>query len=253
MKDKRIITMYLLGTFLLTYIMWGTILICNRFGFLKVGSIGFWLIYPVGGLASTFFGAYLSKASGKVRSFKALFFEAIKLKSYPKNYFFILVLFVVYFGVPFILGTVKNTAPLYIGLLYIFQMIFFGGLEEIGWRYTFQPALERHIPFWVASVITGSLWALWHLPLFFIDGMNKGMNFGLFAISVFAMSFMLGAIYRITNNLWLCILFHAMINAFSQIWIATVSVLVTVITASIEISCTIVIVSLHNRKSKTVT
>ncbi len=30
--------------------------------------------------------------------------------------------------------------------------------------------------------------------------------------------FMLGAIYRLSGSLWLCVLFHAMINAFSQIW-----------------------------------
>lgn len=233
--------------------MWGTILVFNRYGYLKTGSIGFLIVYSVGGLASTLFGAYLSQKSGKVSNYKALVIEIFNIRQQLKYYALVLALFVVYFGIPFLFGISKSKMSWYFGLLLIFQMIFFGGLEEIGWRYTFQPALERQMPFALASIFTGCLWAFWHLPLFFMDGMNKGMNFGIFVFGVLSMSFMLGAIYRVSNSLWLCVLFHAMINAFSQVWGSEDTLLDTLIATSIKIICAIVIVSLHNHKTGTVT
>jgi membrane protease YdiL (CAAX protease family) len=47
--------------------------------------------------------------------------------------------------------------------------------------------------------------------------MNKGMNFELFFISVIGMSFSLGAIHYVSKSLWLCVLFHALVNALSQL------------------------------------
>ena len=229
----------MVGTFALTYLMWGAIIVFNSYGYLKVGTVGFWILYPIGGLSSTLLGAYLSKKSNTVSNYKALIKEIFHIKQSLKHYMLVLALFGVYFALPFLSGISENKTSWYWGLLFVFQMIFFGGLEEIGWRYTFQPALERHISFWLASIITGCLWALWHLPLFFISGMNEGMNFYLFAFGVLSMSFMLGAIYRISNSLWLCVLFHAMINAFSQVWgsngnlVDTLSITVIIATLTI--------------------
>jgi membrane protease YdiL (CAAX protease family) len=40
--------------------------------------------------------------------------------------------------------------------------------EEIGWRGFALPHLLTRSGPWIASFILGTLWALWHLPLFFI-------------------------------------------------------------------------------------
>jgi len=247
LKDKEIITKYLIGTFSLTFLMWGIILFFNQYGYLKTGTIAFWVIYCIGGLASTFFGAYLSIKSGKITNLFILVKEMFNIKRELKYYGLVFVFFTLYF---FLFNKPENKMPLYFVLPMIIQMIFFGGLEEIGWRYTFQPALERHIPFTFASIFTGCLWAIWHLPLFFMDGMNKGMNFGFFLINVISMSFMLGAIYRISNSLWLCVLFHAIINAFSQVFILEdepSNELIFICATVTKIICVIIIVHLHNR------
>ena len=241
-KNKKVITIYLLGTFSVTFLVWGIILICQRYEFIMTGTIGFWVLFSIGGLASTVFGAYLSKKTGKVKSYRGLIGEIFKIKQSPKYYMLILIFFTVFFGIPSKIGTSENWHTL---VLLILQMIFFGGLEEVGWRYIFQPALEKHMPYVFASIITGCLWAIWHLPLFFMEGMNKGSNFGLFAINVLALSFMLGAIYRVSKSLWLCVLFHAMVNAFSSTDVFMESMLSPLIKTIIIFVLSFLIVVLH--------
>jgi membrane protease YdiL (CAAX protease family) len=172
-KDKEIIIKYLVGTFLITYFMWGIILVASHFGYLKVNSFGFWIIYTIGGLSSMFFGAYLARKSGKVNNYLSIIKETFDIRQKIKYYGLVFIFIAISFDIPFLFGASENKISWYFLVLLIVRMIFFGGLEEIGWRYTFQPALERHIPFSLASIITGILWAFWHLPLFFMDGMNK--------------------------------------------------------------------------------
>lgn len=212
MKDRKIITVYLLGTFGITYLAWWIIVLLNQFGYLKAGTVTFWIIYIIGGLASTLMGIILAIKTKRDRHILSVINTAFYIKQPIKFYGLILLFFIISFGNP------ANIGKWYLGIIFVFYMIFFGGLEEIGWRYIFQPTLEKHFPYWLASAITAVLWAMWHLPLFFIDDMNKGSSFGMFILGVFGMSFMLGAIFRISGSLWLCVLFHAMINAFSQVW-----------------------------------
>ncbi|MDP4177129.1 MAG: type II CAAX endopeptidase family protein [Bacillota bacterium] len=249
MSEKQIIKRYLIGTFSLTYFMWGIILIANQFGYLKFGTIIFWPIYAIGGLASTIMGALLSKKSGKVENYIQLIKESFTVRQPVKYYIVVFILFAVSFGIPAIRNEITSKMKWYMGIMYIFYMIFFGGLEEVGWRYTFQPALEKYLPYGFASCITACFWAAWHLPLFFMEGMNKGASFEIFIIGVFGMSFMLGAIYRVTHSLWLCVLFHAMINAFSQVWInsnnITNPLISTCISSAFKILAAVIIVLLH--------
>ena len=251
MNANQIVKRYLVGTFFMTYSMWGIIIIANQFGYLKFGTIAFGIVYAIGGLASTIMGANISKKSGKIDSYFTLIKEVIAVKQPIKYYAIVLLLFAVSFGIPALRNEMASIKSWYFGIIYIFPMIFFGGLEEVGWRYTFQPALEKTLPFWTSSCITACFWSLWHLPLFFMDGMNKGMNFGLFVIGVFGMSFMLGAIYYVSHRLWLCVLFHAMINAFLQVWVNSQSIqnpfVSTCISAIFKIAVAIIIVVIYKK------
>ncbi len=58
-----------------------------------------------------------------------------------------------------------------------------GGNEEIGWQ-GFLPAKSGKdpLPFPLATVTTGLIWAVWHLPLFFTPGSSQaGTSFLVFA------------------------------------------------------------------------
>lgn len=247
MNGRKIIHIYLLGTFGITYLAWWTIVLANQAGYLKVGTVAFWLVYIIGGLASTLMGIVLAIKTERNKDILSVIKTAFFIKQPIKYYGLILMFFIISFGIPLEIGR------WYYGIIYVFYMIFFGGLEEIGWRYIFQPTLEIYIPYWLASAITALLWAMWHLPLFFIVGMNKGSNFGMFVLGVLGMSFMLGAIYRLSGSLWLCVLFHALINSFSQIWesltYTTNEVLSSVILTTIKISISVILVYIvDNRK-----
>jgi hypothetical protein len=49
-------------------------------------------------------------------------------------------------------------------------MLVLGPMEELGWRGYALPILQRVMaPVW-AGLLVGAVWALWHLPAFFLDG-----------------------------------------------------------------------------------
>jgi membrane protease YdiL (CAAX protease family) len=94
------------------------------------------------------------------------------------------------------------------------MMILGGGLEELGWRGVAQPEFERRYNRLIATALVGAVWALWHLPLFYIPGtVQFGGNFAAFALQVFGTAFLTAWIYGGTRSILLCVLFHAASNA----------------------------------------
>ena len=50
------------------------------------------------------------------------------------------------------------------------KALVFGGIEEIGWRYFFQPTLQEKLTYLVSTLCTFVAWSLWHILYFYIDG-----------------------------------------------------------------------------------
>jgi membrane protease YdiL (CAAX protease family) len=86
--------------------------------------------------------------------------------------------------------------------------------EEIGWRGYALPRMASRIGLAPASVILGIIWALWHLPLFYIPGTDTDSQpFLPYALSVTAMSVAFAWLYRNTRgSLLLVMLLHSAIN-----------------------------------------
>jgi len=100
-------------------------------------------------------------------------------------------------------------------------MIVGGGLEELGWRGVAQPLLQRRWPLLWACILVGIVWALWHLPLFFLHGVTQyGANFLPFAVDVLANALLLGWLYANTGSILLCVLFHAASNTSTAMGLA---------------------------------
>ncbi len=106
------------------------------------------------------------------------------------------------------------------GLFYPIFLVFFGPIpEELGWRgVAFEELLQR-VNYYKAQLIVAIFWALWHLPLFFIEGSyqnNLGvftLPFWMFNINILSNSFITGWIYIKSNrSLLVAILFHYTIN-----------------------------------------
>ena len=75
-----------------------------------------------------------------------------------------------------------------------------------------------------ATLIIVIVWALWHLPLWFIPGSTgKGsfIEFLIFLGFTLTNSFSLPALYKITNSVLLCVLFHAWSNAITNTFMPT--------------------------------
>lgn len=151
--------------------------------------------------------------------------------------------------------------PLALVPFMVFILIFGPLPEEIGWR---GYALDRLQTRWNAvgsSLILGSVWTLWHTPLFFIEGSyHHGLGFGttgfwLFVGNLILVSVVMTWIYNNTNRSTLsAILFHFMINFVGELftlsgaaevyqllaWVGVVLVIVLVWKADTSKTCKIV-------------
>ena len=96
--------------------------------------------------------------------------------------------------------------------------------EEVGWRGFALPRLTEKIGLPSASLLLGLIWAIWHLPLFFVSGADKfGQSFPVFMVQVIALSVALSFLYWKTNgSLLLTMLMHAAVNNTKDIVPSTV-------------------------------
>jgi uncharacterized protein len=80
--------------------------------------------------------------------------------------------------------------------------------EEIGWRGFALPRLQKRYNALLATLIVGTLWGLWHLPLIFLAGPMSEYPF-LWFISIVTDAFMYTWIYNSTKGSTLLVaLFH---------------------------------------------
>jgi uncharacterized protein len=97
--------------------------------------------------------------------------------------------------------------------------------EEFGWRGFALPFLQDRLGWRAASLVLGLVWAVWHLPLFYIDGTAQAhIPLALFLLSVVAMSVVFAwLVHRTAGSVVAALLFHTAIN----FWPSVVPVLPT--------------------------
>src|SRR6185295_19358647 len=83
--------------------------------------------------------------------------------------------------------------------------------EELGWRGYALPRMASRLGMRAASVLLGVLWAGWHLPLFFLSGIDKsGQSFPVYVLQVTAVSVGMAWLYQHTRgSLLLAMLMHS--------------------------------------------
>lgn len=98
--------------------------------------------------------------------------------------------------------------------VFIFMMVGIWG-EEVGWRGFALPKLQEKYHPLLASLILGAIWAIWHLPLFFIEGSQQaqqGMTF--FFLATLGYSILYSWVYNGSKeSLFMIWLLHSMNNA----------------------------------------
>ncbi|MFR4101612.1 MAG: CPBP family intramembrane glutamic endopeptidase [Streptococcus sp.] len=216
MNRKQALSFYLAGTFgqilLVSLLVW-----LLRAGEVRVDygtPIGLFTLM-LGGVSSAIWGGYVSIRYHH-SSFKQLVRDFFQVKQAPLNYLLVLIFIGLDF-LPLVLSGKMIIPTWYLPIILFVKALVFGGIEEIGWRYFFQPTLQEKLTYIVSTLCTFVAWSLWHLLYFYIDGSLAMVNLLPFLLGLFSNCFILSAIYTKTRSLWLCVMTHALINALSQL------------------------------------
>ena len=216
MNRKQALLLYLSGTFgqilLVSLLVW-----LLRAGEVRVDygtPIGLFTLV-LGGLSSAIWGGYVSIRYHH-SSFKQLLRDFFQVKQAPLNYLLVLIFIGLDF-LPQVFSGEMISPTWYLPIILFVKALVFGGIEEIGWRYFFQPTLQEKLTFLVSTLCTFVAWSLWHLLYFYIDGSMSTVHLLPFLLGLLSNCFILSAIYTKTRSLWLCVMTHALINALSQL------------------------------------
>jgi membrane protease YdiL (CAAX protease family) len=239
--NKKIIVQYLLITFVIAIFAWGICIILGQLGITLNNNHWLYILFAIGGFSPTIASYIVLKKNHYIKSFREWIKSIFIFKSAFRFYILVIIFIALYFTSRIIVNGINETNPLYLFFVLIPLMLFGGGMEEVGWRYILQPELDKKYGFIISAIIVAIIWSLWHLPLFFIkDASQYETNFLLFAIDILGLTFALGAIHKISNNVFLCILFHCILNAGSVTFNIRDTILGNSITASVLIIVSII-------------
>ena len=216
MDRKNALVIYTAGTF-------GQIFIICFAGFLLRGigvkvdyttALGM-LAIVAGGISSALWGAVVTIKYRK-STIKEIFIDFFNVKQEWSAYLLVaMFLFLDFCYVLF--GGKLEISSWYLPVVLFIKAIAFGGIEEIGWRYTFQPILEERLNYIASTLITFVLWGIWHFMYFYIEGSFDQVQAVDFLLGLLTSCFLLSALYNKTKSLWICVMTHALINVLSQI------------------------------------
>jgi len=106
--------------------------------------------------------------------------------------------------------------------IFIYNLVFFGFGEEVGWRGFALPRLQFKVNALSASILLTVIWALWHLPLFFYRPGYTTMEWtGIlgWVFSLLTGSILLTWLYNSSRaSILICAVFHSTIDiAFTSV------------------------------------
>ena len=248
---RNIVLHYLILTFAIMLVSWGSCVIAGYYGITQDNNLLMYIPYLVGGFSPTIASYVVLKKHGRVSGFKQWLRTIFNVKAPVRYYIFVVAMCALFVLTNVLLSGMEELKPLYLILLYLPVMLVGGGLEEAGWRYVLSPELDRKYGFVLSSVITGVIWAAWHIPLFFMpDTTQNSRDFWLFSISVMGFAFALGAIRQITDNVFLCVFFHCLINAVTGVIIFNQTFVGIALSTGIVIAVSLVAYYRHKKHCK---
>jgi len=221
-SSRRRVRLFLSLAFGISWCAWGALVFMSQHQATAYGEWPFMSLYVLGGLGPTIaaYGAvYLTRAESPLREFNQ---RVLRWRLRPAWY-------AVAIGMPIVLafvavGIAGALHPAAWGQLaikpwYVFPLLFAmtiigGGLEELGWRGIAQEAWGLVLGQARAAWLIGPIWAVWHLPLFFLPGVSQYHGqFGPFLVGVVGNALLFGWLYSRTRSILLCIFMHAASNA----------------------------------------
>lgn len=204
MSRNKALAVYLLGTFSQLLLVCLVVFFCNHYGVHSVLVNVFGVM--IGGISTALWGSIAA----------ICYKDFFNIQTSYKHYLLAFFLIILDFSFLFLGGKIVQFIW-YLPFLMFFKFIVFGGLEEIGWRYVFQPLLQEKFHYFQATILTFIIWSIWHLLFFYIDGSLAILQIVPFLFGLLTNSFILSSLYLKTKNLWICVMTHSMINVFSQL------------------------------------
>lgn len=239
---------YLSVTFLFMLIGWGTCLLCSFNGILLNDNKWLYAPYLLGGVSPAIASYCSLRRTDKVADMKEWLKNIFDFRHHIFSYLMVVIMAILFFLPQCLISGYENGAPLFAIIVMIPMMIVGGGLEETGWRYILQPELEKKYSFTLSTVMVSIIWWLWHLPLFYIQGVNQyGKNYFIFGITVFGLSFALACIRKITDSVWLCVLFHSIVNSLWGIYVIHDTLWGSITATVILVLCSYTLVKINGK------
>lgn len=228
--DEWRVQEYLLITFFISWLSWGILILLTNLKIVEFNSPLGMIIFGLGGFGPTI--SAVMCLDGKITFKKVINF----IFSHKRGTLGYLLLFGVLETLFISISSLETNPaiPWYALPIILLVCVFVGGgNEELGWRGTLQPIMERimgkkiknkTLSFILATCIVGIIWALWHLPLWFVVGSTqRSLNFALFAISAILLSFWLASLYRRTHSVFYCMLLHGISNLLMSFFVLKVN------------------------------
>ena len=246
--NKKLVKEFLIITFAIMVVFWGVCALISQIFNLTINNIFLRIMHIIGGFSPTI-ASYISlKRNNKVKNFKEWFKKIFDIKHNIGTYI-VVILFV---SIYYILGCVINGfdfgTHIFMLIVILPMMLFYGGNEEVGWRMILQPELEKKYGFNIATIFTAIIWWLWHLPIFFIKGTaNANMNYFLFGIMCLTLCYALATIRKVSKGVFPCILTHCLINGLSSIFVFNYSWLSCWISLIVTIIVSMLILNINKR------
>ncbi|MBE1159062.1 CPBP family intramembrane glutamic endopeptidase [Dyella acidiphila] len=117
---------------------------------------------------------------------------------------------------------------LLIGTLDMVEGVASGLGEEIGWRGFLAPEITRACGFTGGTLLTGVIWASWHMPILLFADYNAGTPwwFGMpcFAVMVIFSSFAFNWLRLRSGSVWPAAILHGSHNVFIQVWLTPITI-----------------------------
>ena len=170
---SKTFTDHLIITFPIMLVCWGICIILGLKGITKADRAWINLPYVIGAWSTTIASYIALKKNGGATGFKDWMKHVFDFKHSVLSYLAAIALAVFQAFLMCLIGGYEKAAPLYMLILAFPIMLIGGGMEEAGWRYITFPELDKKFGFAVSAAITGVIWAIWHLPLFFRQHRTK--------------------------------------------------------------------------------
>lgn len=200
---------YLLGAFFVAWMAFEVVLVGNKFDVLHATDFSGQFVLIFGACAPGLTVYVLLKMWGDIKGPRDFFSLLFSCKKTGMTILMVIVFCVIQFGVSLFFAMKTGQSFLMIPLYFLYALLF-GGLGEIGWRGFLQPALEQRLPFYLANLMTGSLWACFAVPLWYIDGtLHSQVHFARYVLYCVFLSILLNALYGMTESVLACIIFQA--------------------------------------------